>query len=54
MDNCRLPSNNRIIESGVLDGKSVELLEGEIVTMSPESPLHTTINYSVANYSHFN
>lgn len=41
---------HQIIESGVLDGKSVELLEGEIVTVSPESPLHTTINYSVANY----
>lgn len=41
---------HQIIESGVLDGKSVELLEGEIVTVSPESPLHTTINYSVVNY----
>lgn len=41
---------HQIIESGVLEGKSVELLEGEIIEVSPESPLHTTINYSVVNY----
>ena len=41
---------HQIIESGVLEGKSVELLEGAIITVSPESPLHTTINYLAVNY----
>ncbi|MGK7950410.1 MAG: Uma2 family endonuclease [Xenococcaceae cyanobacterium] len=41
---------HQIIESGVLENKSVELLEGEIITVSPESPLHTTINYLAVNY----
>ena len=41
---------HQIIESGVLEGKSVELLEGEIIAVSPESPLHSTTNYTVANY----
>ena len=31
---------HQIIESGVLEGKSVELLEGEIITISPEKPIH--------------
>jgi hypothetical protein len=30
---------HQIINSGVLEGKSVELLEGEIIEISPESPL---------------
>ena len=45
-----LADYHQIVESGVLEGKSVELLEGEIVIVSPESPFHSTINYSVANY----
>ena len=41
---------HQIIESGVLSGKSVELLEGEIVTMSPEKPIHSSRIDTVADY----
>ena len=41
---------HQIIESGVLEGKSVELLQGEIVTMSPEKPIHSSRIDTVANY----
>lgn len=41
---------HQIIESGVLDGKSVELLEGEIVAMSPEKPIHSSRIDTVADY----
>ena len=39
-----------MIESGVLKNRSVELLEGEIIEVSPESPLHRFTNDSVAEY----
>ena len=39
-----------MIESGVLNNRSVELLEGEIVEMSPEGPLHRFTNDTVAEY----
>ena len=41
---------HRIIESGVLEGKSVELLQGKIVTMSPEKPIHSSRIDTVADY----
>ena len=41
---------HRMIESGVLNNRSVELLEGEIVEMSPEGPLHRFTNDTVAEY----
>lgn len=41
---------HRIIESGVLEGKSVELLQGEIVSMSPEKPIHSSRIDTVADY----
>ena len=41
---------HQIIESGVLEGKSVELLEGEIITMSPEKPIHSSRIDAVADY----
>ena len=41
---------HQIIESGVLDGKSVELLEGKIVTVSPEKPIHSSKIDSIADY----
>ena len=37
-----------MIKSGVLDNRSVELIEGEIIEVSPESPLHRFTNDSVA------
>lgn len=39
-----------MIESGVLHNRSVELIEGEIVEVSPESPLHRFTNDSIAEY----
>jgi Uma2 family endonuclease len=41
---------HRMIESGVLNNRSVELLAGEIVEMSPEGPLHSSTNDNVAEY----
>ena len=39
-----------MIESGVLNNRSVELLEGEIIEMSPEGPLHRFTNDTAAEY----
>ncbi len=39
-----------MIESGVLNNRSVELLAGEIIEMSPEGPLHRFTNDTVAEY----
>jgi Uma2 family endonuclease len=41
---------HELIESGVLAERRVELLEGEIIEMSPEGPMHSSTNYSVAEY----
>ena len=41
---------HHMIESGVLNNRSVELLEGEIIEMSPEGPLHRFTNDTVAEY----
>ena len=41
---------HQIIASGVLEGKSVELLAGEILTMSPEKPIHSSRIDTVADY----
>ena len=41
---------HQMIDAGLLAGKPVELLEGEIITMSPEGPLHTSTNYAAAEY----
>jgi Uma2 family endonuclease len=40
----------QIIASGVLDGKSVELLEGKIITVTPEKPIHSSRIDTVADY----
>ncbi len=39
-----------LIETGILEGKPVELLEGELITMSPEGIPHSYTNDSVAEY----
>lgn len=39
-----------MIKSGVLDNRSVELIEGEIIEVSPETPLHRFTNDSNAEY----
>ncbi len=39
---------HQLVESGVLEGKPVEFLEGEIIEMSPEREEHTYTNDDVA------
>lgn len=39
-----------MIKSGVLNNRSVELIEGEIVAVRPESPFHRFTNDSIAEY----
>ncbi len=41
---------HELIDRGLLNGKKVELLDGNIVTMSPESPLHSYTNRTSAEY----
>ena len=39
-----------LVESGVLEGKRVELLEGEIIAVSPEGIPHRNTNHKVVKY----
>ena len=41
---------HELVNSGVLAQHRVELLEGEIIPMSPEGPMHSSTNYSVVQY----
>ena len=41
---------HELVESGVLEGKPVELLEGEIIEMSPEGIPHRSTNHKVVKY----
>ncbi|ACB50497.1 hypothetical protein cce_1147 [Crocosphaera subtropica ATCC 51142] len=41
---------HKIIETGILNDRPVELLEGTIIEMSPESPLHRKKCDAVADY----
>ena len=41
---------HELVDSGVLEGKPVELLEGNIVEMSPEGIEHSYTNQSVSDY----
>ena len=41
---------HQMIAVGILSERHVELLEGQIIEMSPEGPLHRKINDSVAEY----
>ncbi|NJK55357.1 MAG: Uma2 family endonuclease [Pleurocapsa sp. SU_5_0] len=41
---------HKLVDSGVLEGKPVELLEGNIVEMSPEGIEHSYTNQSVSDY----
>ncbi|ELR96852.1 Uma2 family endonuclease [Gloeocapsa sp. PCC 73106] len=41
---------HRLIETGILGTKRVELLEGEIIEVSPEQPIHSYTNDMVAEY----
>ena len=41
---------HQLIETGLLIGQNVELLEGEIVKISPEGIPHSYTNYSIGKY----
>ena len=41
---------HKLVDSGVLEGKPVEFLEGNIVEMSPEGVEHSYTNQSVSDY----
>lgn len=41
---------HQLVETGLLEGKPVELLEGELIEMSPEGIPHSYTNRSVADY----
>ena len=45
-----LDDYHRMIASGLLDGRSVELLNGEIVEMSPEGESHAYYSHEAAKY----
>ncbi len=45
-----LDDYHHMIESGLLDGRSVELLNGEIVEMSPEGEAHAYFSHEAAKY----
>ena len=41
---------HQLVATGLLEGKSVELLEGELISISPEGLPHSYTNRSVADY----
>ncbi len=41
---------HQLVETGLLEGKPVELLEGELIEMSPEGIPHSFTNRTVADY----
>lgn len=41
---------HELVDSGLLEGKPIELLEGEIIEMSPEGVEHSYTNNSVVKY----
>ena len=44
---------HQLITTGILVNRNVELLHGEIVEMSPESPIHTQITETTVEYLRF-
>jgi Uma2 family endonuclease len=41
---------HEMIEKGILSDRPVELIAGEIWSMSPEGPLHHSLNWEIADY----
>jgi Uma2 family endonuclease len=41
---------HHLIEAGILSNRRVELIAGEIWSMSPEGPLHHSLNWEIADY----
>lgn len=47
---CTLEQYHQMIEAGILDDQRVELLNGEIIAMSPEGEPHAFYNHDIAKY----
>ena len=45
-----LQDYHSMIEAGILGDRNVQLIEGEIIEMAPEKPLHRFTNHNTANY----
>ncbi len=45
-----LDDYHSMIDAGILNDRHVEFILGDIVDMSPENPLHCSINYNVVDY----
>ncbi|WP_416336956.1 Uma2 family endonuclease [Crocosphaera sp. UHCC 0190] len=45
-----LEDYHKMIEAGILSDRSCELIAGEILQMSPEGPIHTSINHIGVTY----
>ena len=41
---------HELVETGLLEDQPVELIEGEIIKMSPEGVEHTYTNYQIDKY----
>lgn len=41
---------HRIVEAGVLHDRRIELIEGELIELSPESPYHANCNHKIYKY----
>ena len=41
---------HELVNTGILAEHRVELLEGAIIEMSPEGPMHSSTNYAVVKY----
>lgn len=44
---------HRLIDTGILDERRLELIQGDLIEMSPESPLHSHFSSGVAEYLRF-
>jgi Uma2 family endonuclease len=45
-----VPEYHQLVETGVLEGRPVELLEGLLTEMSPEGPIHSNTIQNVADW----
>ena len=45
-----LDDYHKMIDAGILCDRAVEFIRGDIVEMSPEKPLHSSINYKTVTY----
>lgn len=41
---------HQMIQAGILSDRNVELINGEIINMSPEGPIHHFLNVTIADY----